>query len=148
MRTLVEKLEEKYVPEPNTGCWLWFGVTSGKGYGAMQVNKQQKLAHRVSWEIHYGPIPKGICVLHKCDTPLCVNPAHLFLGTKADNMADRDAKGRTAKGENNGRAKLAETQAAAIREDPRSLREIASDYGVHYTAIGKIKRRERWKHIL
>ena len=83
--------------EPNTGCWLWDGRDI-KGYGAVSVANKSKLAHRVSYEYHKGPIPDGMFVLHKCDMPLCINPEHLFLGTHAENMADMKRKGRGSGG--------------------------------------------------
>lgn len=75
------------------GCWDWSGYKQPEGYGTFPHAKTW-YAHRVSWELHNGPIPDGMHVLHTCDNPPCSNPAHLFLGTVADNMADRKAKGR------------------------------------------------------
>jgi hypothetical protein len=84
------------MPEPNTGCLLWLGKVGTDGYGLFKVGGKRRAAHRVSYEIHKGPIPPGLWVLHRCDTPACVNPEHLFLGTHADNMRDMVAKGRMA----------------------------------------------------
>lgn len=84
----------KTYPEPNTGCFLWNGGLC-HGYGTACINKKQQLAHRWSWELHRGPIPEGMDVLHKCDTPLCVNPDHLKLGTQKDNAQDMSRKGRS-----------------------------------------------------
>ena len=86
----------KKVQKTNS-CWLWMG--SSCVYGHLTINYKSVYAHRFSWEIHFGPIPKNLCVLHRCDNPLCVNPNHLLLGTHRENMVDRDKKGRQAKHE-------------------------------------------------
>lgn len=79
--------------EPTTGCWLWFGSSDPKGYGRMSVSGYPTLTHRVSWSLYRGSTG-GLCVLHKCDTPACCNPDHLFLGTVIDNNNDMVSKGR------------------------------------------------------
>lgn len=90
----------KVCPEPNTGCWLWTAqlMPGPWQYGRFTYRGREMLAHRASWEIHRGPIPRRMHVCHRCDTPSCVNPDHLFLGTHQDNMRDRDNKGRGYKG--------------------------------------------------
>ena len=85
-----------------SGCWLWTASKSKKGYGALRVKGKNKIASRLSWEIHNGPIPEGLQVLHDCDNSKCVNPNHLFLGTNEDNHKDKLRKGRQAKGERSG----------------------------------------------
>lgn len=89
------RLDENTQPEPTTGCMLWIRSTDTNGYGMLCVDGRKRKAHRVAWELANGPIPAGLHVLHRCDTPACVNPAHLFLGTHTDNMRDCSAKGRT-----------------------------------------------------
>lgn len=92
----LERFETKYVPDPNSGCWLWFGLLTSKGYG--RFGKNGKRAHRISYMSFVGPIPLGMCVCHRCDQPSCVNPSHLFLGTVADNQRDMQKKGRWKNG--------------------------------------------------
>ena len=76
-------------------CWLWTGAVNEHGYGRLTLGRTYKrYAHRASWESSFGAIPEGLNVLHRCDTPRCINPAHLFLGTRADNVHDMDSKGR------------------------------------------------------
>jgi len=97
-RPLDERFHENYIPVTETGCWLWEKAGNGR-YGDFQLSKingkrLRMSAHRFSYELHYGPIPKGMSVLHKCDVTMCVNPDHLTLGTQDDNMKDMVKKGR------------------------------------------------------
>jgi HNH endonuclease len=118
-RPLRERFFQFIAYEPMSGCWLWTGGVNNHGYGLIHPGKDYQttlsmvFAHRVSWEMHRGPIPDGMDVLHKCDTPPCVNPDHLFVGTHASNMADASKKGRMHPGEKNGRARLTSPEQAA-----------------------------------
>lgn len=86
---------DHYVPEPNTGCWLWLGKANKRDQcGYVQYGKKSVRVPRVAWMLTHGPIPDGLYVCHKCDVPLCINPGHLFLGTHQDNMRDMAKKGR------------------------------------------------------
>ena len=88
---------DRCIPEPNTGCWLWMDCAHEFGYGLLKIGGRKGpvvRAHRYAWELHNGPIPRGLFVCHRCDNPPCCNPAHLFLGTNADNVRDMRRKGR------------------------------------------------------
>jgi hypothetical protein len=141
---------ERFWPKvvKSDGCWLW---TAGvvKGYGQFWHNGHNQKAHRVAWQLAYGPIPDGLCVCHRCDTPLCVNPTHLFLGTNRENVADRQAKGRgnPPRGEAVRNAKITDADALAIRADKRLLREIATEYGVSQGQVSEIRNGKSWRHV-
>lgn len=146
--TLQERFDAKYIPEPNSGCFLWTASLTSRGYGLLASRRDgRQAAHRISWEMHHGPIPEGLQVCHKCDVRCCVNPDHLFLGTLADNMADRNAKGRQAKGRAIIRAKLTDDQVRAIRADRRIYRLICAEHGVSHGTVSQIKNRNAWKHV-
>lgn len=142
----VERFHESYIPEPNSGCWLWIGALGGD-YGNIKVNGAKTGSHVYSWKLNKGDIPKGIFVCHKCDTPLCVNPNHLFLGTHKENMKDMRLKARSAKGSRASRSKLNENEVTAIRNDPSSWDVIAKKYGVTRENIRAVKIRLTWTHI-
>jgi hypothetical protein len=140
-------LFERCITQPN-GCLLWTGGFNAKGYGMTNVFRDGRWratsTHRRAWELVNGPIPKGMCVCHKCDTPACCNVDHLFLGTNRDNMADMRAKCRQTKGSQKAISKLTEAQVLAIRADTRTHRTIAKDYGVSSPTITCIKTRKAW----
>ncbi len=136
-------------------CWNWWGVPNSAGYGTIRLpgrNGKSLLAHRVAWQFSRGEPPKDLCVCHKCDNRICVNPQHLFLGTNADNVADRQRKGRCRAGgppgEGCGHAKLTDEKVRAIRADLRTHQEIATDYGMSRSAITNLKLGRTWKHLL
>lgn len=148
--TLLANFERKVAPEPNTGCFLWTAYCNSDGYGAFAVKRKPQLAHRVAYRLYVGEIPAGKLILHRCDMPSCVNPAHLFIGTNADNMRDMVNKGRAdrtkkARGEQNGAAKLTTVQVAAICADTRSQYVIASEYGISQGHVSNIKSGKKWK---
>lgn len=130
----------------DVGCWNWIGSLV-RGYGSLMDNYKRKYAHRVSYELHVGAIPEGKYVCHRCDNPLCVNPAHLFLGTAKDNISDMIRKGRRRPdyfGENSRKAKITNVQASQIRSDPRTYRAIGADFGLSSSAVSNIKNGITW----
>jgi HNH endonuclease len=132
----------------DTGCWLWTGPTNGRGYGLFYIGNGDRAAHRISYKVFKGPIPSGLHVLHRCDTPLCVNPAHLRAGTVKENMADREARGRRdVRGEQIGTSKLTAQQVAQIKASDLGLKALAEQYGVKPTHIWRIKTGRNWAHV-
>lgn len=134
------------------GCWLWTGTTLS-GYGTIRGEGKPRVATHVSWFLHHGEWPNdlGLWVLHKCDNPPCVNPAHLFLGTQQDNMRDSAKKGRKAVGEAAGGAKLTEADVRAIRRaclaGDMTREELGKKFGVHPNTIGNVVTRKTWAHV-
>ncbi len=129
-------------------CWPWLGCKNGKGYGQFQLYPLQRFfAHRVVYFLTTGKQPAPLCACHKCDVRACVNPAHLFLGTNADNVADMVAKGRVCRGEDCTLAKLTEKQVLEIRASGGEQSALASEYSVRQGTISKIILRKLWKHI-
>lgn len=140
------------VPLSQDECWVYQGYCSpSTGYGSIKSHQRKCDAHRVSWKIHYGPIPAGLLVCHKCDNRPCCNPHHLFLGTHKDNMQDMSMKGRARppclKGEAAGPAKLKEWQVVEIRKAQGSLSSIGRQYGISHTMVRFIKKRRSWAHV-
>lgn len=146
---MAERLAFWSIEDPTTGCRLWTGAKDADGYGHTSVKAKRYLAHRAAYEAVHGPIPEGMCVLHRCDTPGCINEQHLFLGTKGSNNKDRAAKGRSADshGERHSNNKLTNKDVIAIRSDTRPHRCIAADYGVTQTTISNVLSRRTWNHI-
>lgn len=152
-------------------CWPWTGARHPTGYGIIvsgEIGFAPKRAHRIAWELTNGPIPDGLCVLHRCDNPPCVNPAHLFLGTDADNVADMVKKGRQARGdrhrarlypeklargESHSSSKLTEEQVREIRrifiKSSRAFGALAlaRRFGVVDSTILRAIRKETWGHV-
>ena len=139
--------------DTNGGCWLWTGsLIKGTGYGQMSVAGRAVGSHRFSYELHHGPIPTGLHVLHRCDVRACVNPGHLFLGTHQDNMTDMAGKGRARAhvGDDHPGKKISASDIPSILSRlslGEGCRTIALDYGVTACAINAIRRGKSWTHI-
>lgn len=134
------------------GCWEWQGPVRENGYAQIWVRERQKQvkAHRVSWEIHFGPIPEGLWVCHRCDNRRCVRPDHLFLGTRTDNTDDMKNKGRADHGERRHTAKLTEAIVSQIRHRYARgtiARVLAAEFGVRIDSIYKVIHRQTWQHV-
>jgi hypothetical protein len=138
--------------EKTPGCWLWSAFKNGPGYGWFRVGQKPRQAHRVSWELHNGPIPDGLQVLHRCDVRSCVRPDHLFLGTQLDNIADMLAKGRhrAVVGSQQRGARLDETDIIDIRtlhaSGVKSV-ALARAFSVSPKTIWAAVNRLTWRHV-
>lgn len=144
-------------------CWLWRGSVRRDGYGAFSVGRKSFSAHRFAYQVSFQD-PGDLQVCHSCDTPLCVNPAHLFLGTQLDNLADMHAKGRAScgRGDKHGsktrpdsiahglslpQSKLTPSEARQIRQSTESQTALAARFGVSRAAIQKVLKRETWRRV-
>lgn len=164
MRSALEYFNDRHIPEPNSGCWLWTAYTDKYGYGVICTGSRQAKtrkylkAHRLAYELFCGPIPDGKIVCHKCDNPSCVNPDHLFTGTWGDNVADMMVKGRNKiggkphHGEKNGNSKLTAADVEYIRANHCAHERnhmlttagLAERFGVHRSTIQRIVRGSSW----
>lgn len=148
MPTLAERFHSRYDIDQITGCWIWNGAKSSTGYGAIQLGvKNTGKAHRVSWELVNGPINDGLFVCHKCDTPACVNPNHLFLGDSFANMGDMAKKKRSLIGTKNHKAKLSESDVIYIRESNEGRKFLAAKFKVCEMTISRVRTGENWKDV-
>jgi len=152
MQTFEDRFWSKV--QKGEGCWEWTGSRHKFGYGWLHLNGATCTAHRISWTIHNGEIPAGLCVRHTCDNPGCVNPGHLLLGTKKDNTQDMMARGRhrppRLKGEDHHEGKLSNAKVILLR---RLLRNGMTTYqtarmlGVSQPTVSDVKAGRTWRHI-
>lgn len=155
-KTVGEKFWSK-VMRSDDGCWGWRGAPlKGTGYGVIhgipQGSRRVSIsAHRLSWLLHRGPIPRGIFVCHRCDNRLCTRPDHLFLGTQADNAADMKRKNRHAAGSRSAHAKLSEKDAGSIKSlysrGTWTQADLSKKFGVSQTTISFVLSGTRWSHV-
>lgn len=153
-RTQDTDISERFWDKVDEGdedeCWLWQSATGDDGYGRFHNKSGDRLAHRVAYSLACGEIPKGGLVLHKCDVKGCVNPSHLYIGDKKDNAQDAINRGQIANGEDNGSAKLNESEVIEIRKkaaNGRTHRSLADEYGMSQGGITMIIQGERWGHV-
>lgn len=129
-------------------CWPWRYDSTKDGYGDFRLSDGNSIqAHRVAYLIGAGNLPRGLVVRHICDNTLCCNPKHLVIGSHADNVADRVARGRSARGEKSGRAVLTEALVLALRKSPLSDAYWATRCGVDKTTIAAARKGETWAHL-
>lgn len=141
--TLRDRFERHFERRGPTECWPWLGGKSWQGYGRCKVKGAMRMATHVAWMLEHGTWPGKHQVLHVCDHPTCVNPAHLFLGSNDDNMRDKTLKGRAAK-------KLTPTVVQAMRRAYRAgakQRFLAAKYGVNQGTVSRVLSRETWRHV-
>lgn len=157
-RSIAERFADKFIPEPMSGCWLWIGAMRRDGRPLLRGDEQRSkmaMAHRLSYELHVGPIPDGLAVCHRCDTPQCVNPRHLFLGTPTENFEDMRRKGRGKppplhRGQAHPFAKLTEDIVRECRrrhEAGESQRALAREFGVAKPTMQHALTGLTWRHV-
>ena len=154
MLDVVDRFDSKWIPVTECGCHLWTAATNKAGYGKFSTsNGKWNLAHRIAYERVNGKIPDGFLVCHKCDTPSCVNPEHLFIGTYNDNNKDRELKnrGRQQSGEKHGRSKLTANEVVQLRElvasGEMSSYAASKKFGINSKTAHDIVSGKLWKHV-
>lgn len=156
--TFAERFWSKVAKAGPDDCWLWTGATTGRApcntYGMIwggNGRPRRVAAHRASYELCHGPIPAGMLIMHRCDTPLCVNPAHLKLGTDAENFADMREKNRQVRGEKHPKARLTENDVRWIREQYAipgvTMEQLGNRFGIDTGHIAQIVHGKIWQHV-
>ena len=152
MKTMQERIWEKVIPVPESGCWLWTGATFNHGRPQLRMGNRVVLAARQAYLAFRGQEPGDLCVCHKCDTPGCINPAHLSVGSQRDNILDMHAKGRqhSNAGSRHGLHKVTEADVRLIRSRGRageSSHSIARDFPIAASTIRGILSGKEWRHV-
>jgi hypothetical protein len=145
----LQRLESRFWSkvQKTDGCWLWTGYKMRNGYGTIRVGsntdgtRRKMLVHRVAWMLTNGNLPPNDCLCHRCDNPACVNPCHLFVGSRIENNADRDNKGRTPNGEAHGMSKLSNEDVVNIRRSTSPPADLALHYNVTRAHIYAVRAR-------
>jgi hypothetical protein len=151
-----DNIKDHYLEDPETGCWNWTRAKYKTGYGSKGVKGKIYYAHRLSFELHFGPIPEGKVIMHLCDNRACINPAHLRCDTQQANLLDAEIKGRMNRLQNRPRGEvhpmriLNEEQVRLIRtlySQGFSQSVLAERYHMAQTSMSAICRRRTWKHV-
>jgi hypothetical protein len=144
----IERFWSKVDQRGPKDCWEWQAACNSKGYGHIGFSPCGSfLSHRLAYSLAYGRDPGQLCVCHDCDNRRCCNPAHLFLGTCADNSADMREKGRGSAGEAHAQAKLTARSVRAIRDSDKPRRVLADRYGITQSTVWDIQRNRTWRHL-
>lgn len=153
---LAKRLANGIASATEDGCWEWTRITNGDGYGQLCVAGRMVYAHRLAYQLGVGEIPEGMHILHSCDNPRCINPAHLSAGTRSENMKECSERGRAKipkpikRGEENGASKLRDVDVRSIRRllaKGLTQQSIADRFGVTQRAISDIKLGKKWGHV-
>jgi hypothetical protein len=152
----LQKILVHHLVDVFSGCWVWNGHINNHGYGVVgfgsrATHRGTMLAHRMSYEVFIGPIPRDLNVLHSCDNPSCINPEHLFAGTHLDNHRDMVSKGRQVilRGEDVGTSKLTASQVREIKSrlGYRNSGALAREFGVSDSLIDNVRYGKSWRHV-
>jgi hypothetical protein len=144
----IESIQQKCAMEPMSGCWIWTGDSTTRGYGMMShsdgVKGHKEYVHRVTYALTFGEIADGLQALHRCDNPSCCNPHHLFLGTQQDNMDDMLIKGRRPRGAQSTSSKLTAEQVAYIRSSKKTGSDLCQELRISTGQISRIRNNKAW----